>query len=188
MVYNIERNLLDYVFNLTAYGQVEMPDSKQAQEMRESNDTKRFPRAGATPSVKLGCTLTGNVYWGGEHEAEWARNWTRYYNHGNECFGVSDMEDTGVAQALRGLHCAGLADISRLLVLRAASDVVMPARAAETNYEFLFGQQGQYDFLVGLPLALNASFAVGSKVVYEVADRHSAIQLVFPKQRQDGLC
>jgi len=178
-VWRLKPVLVDYALKLTGGGAIQLPDSEAAQRMRSEYDAARFPQATGTPRVRRGCSLTGNRFWGGVHAAAWARNWTAYYNQGARCFGVSAMEDTGVAQALAKLHCAGRADAERLLVLRTASDLVMPARAGESDYDAIFGAQGSSDYLVGLPLSLNASFAVGSRLVHQAADPASAIHEVL---------
>ena len=83
--------------------------------------------------------MTGPYFWAGEQRTAVARNWTDYMSRGGEAtFVATDMEDTAVAEALLALESAGLANASRLLVLRSGSDFTYPPPGQELA-GWLFG-------------------------------------------------
>lgn len=86
----------------------------------------------------------------------------RYQTGGAGNFVTAGMEDTGTLQSLTLLAKAGRADLHRVLVLRTASNYVMPppgVTAADNLARTKIGQYSAY-----LP-ALEAAWRVGNTVV-----------------------
>ena len=87
------------------------------------------PAARTPPKVALGDSATGETFWAGRASTAWARNQTLFWSGGKAQFAVTQMEDAAYADALSSLARASprpLANASRLLVLRSASDYTYP--------------------------------------------------------------
>ena len=72
-----------------------------------------------------GVSATGETFWAGRRSNDYARNASRFFTGGAAPFAVTQEEDHAYAEALASLGrdaAAPLANVSRLLVLRAASD------------------------------------------------------------------
>jgi purine nucleoside permease len=109
--------------------------------------------------VLEGDTLASDSYWHGRILTQWAEDWVRIHTHGRGLFVITDMEDSGIAEALARLNTMHRADFRRFLVLRTASNYSMQApghSAAESITAPYIG---------GIP-ALEAAWRVGSPVVH----------------------
>lgn len=167
MVWDLSENLVNWAYHLTR--NIELPDSTLLQRVRQTYATS-FPAAARSPEVKLGVSLSTDVFWGGALSASWARNWTTYWisprsstdtDRSGVMFAASAMEDFGVAEALSALSRGGhtRSPQEALLVLRAASNFVEPS-GLETAVQYMDSP----DHLILAP-ACEAAFLVGSRVV-----------------------
>jgi purine nucleoside permease len=93
---------------------------------------------------------------------QWASDWTRLWTDGKGVFAMSDMEDQGIAAALRRLSGMGRVDFQRVLFLRTASNYCMQAPSREANGSL----HSEY---AGYIPALEAAYRVGSRVTRELA-------------------
>ena len=159
--YHLNPGLVDWAFQLTR--NVELPDNDSMRERREQFDGVNARRP---PFVLKGDTLSSSTFWHGRLLNQWANDWVKYHTNGQGNYVTSGMEDTGTLQALTFLSKAGLADLNRVLVLRAASNYDQQRAgitAAESLAETKIGSYVAY-----LP-ALEAAFRVGHVVVDEIA-------------------
>ncbi len=121
--------------------------------------------AAAPPVITTGAVLGGSDFWHGPTMLAWARDWVGYWTDGAARFAVSAMEDAGIALALDALARAGRADAQRLLMLRTASNYVVPRPG-------LSAAQGlgshKHEALCALRPALDNAFLVGNRVLEEL--------------------
>lgn len=157
--YKLNPGLLRWAYDLTK--DTPLPDSDSLRGFRA-----RFighPKALRPPAVLIGSTLSSSTYWHGRLLSEWANDWVAYYTEGHGDYMTTAMEDTGTLRALTNLSRAGRADVSRVLVLRTASNFDQQAPGV-TAAESLAGEKvGSYSAY--LP-SLEAAHTVGSRVVH----------------------
>ena len=159
--YHLNAALVDWAFRLTR--NVGLPDTP---EMRARREQYEQPNARRPPFVLKGDTLSSMTFWHGRLLDQWANDWVKYHTGGQGNYVTCGMEDTGTLQALTFLSKAGLADLTRVLVLRAASnyDQQRPgASASESLAETKIGHYSAY-----LP-ALEGAWRAGRVVVEELA-------------------
>jgi purine nucleoside permease len=160
-VYHLNPALVDWAFQLTRNVQLDDTEGMRSRREQYAGANARRP-----PFVLKGDTLSSMTFWHGKLLDEWANDWVKYHTDGKGNFVTSAMEDTGTLQALTFLSKSGRADLSRVLVLRAASnyDQQRPGiSAAESLAETKIGT-----YVAFLP-ALEAAFRVGHVVVDELA-------------------
>ena len=116
-VYHLNASLVGWAFNLTK--DMALPDTPEMA-------TRRLQFAGVAahrpPFVLRGDDLSGSTFWHGKLMNGWARDWVKYQTDSKGTYAVCGMEDTGTLQSLTWLAKAGKIDISRVLVLRTASN------------------------------------------------------------------
>jgi purine nucleoside permease len=121
-----------------------------------------FAKGGGPPEVLRGSVLASSNFWHGPALLGWAREWVAYWTEGRGRFVASAMEDAGVAHALAALDRAGRADWQRVLMLRTASNFVIP-RPGLTAEQSL-GSHRREGFS-GFGPALENAYRVGRPVV-----------------------
>ncbi|MFN7000598.1 MAG: purine nucleoside permease [Elioraea tepidiphila] len=157
----LNQGLVAWAQGLTAG--LELVDSPEMAAYRA-----RFAGTGAQPAgVLRGAVLASSNFWHGPALLDWAREWVAYWTEGRARFVASAMEDAGVAHALAALGRAGRADPARLLMLRSASNYVVP-RPGLTAAESI-GSHKQEGF-VGLVPALENAYLAGRRVVDALLD------------------
>jgi purine nucleoside permease len=161
-VYRLNPKLVAWAFALTQG--VALPDSEALMAWRE-NYADHAAAAGP-PTVMKGDTLSAMTFWHGKLLNDWAAAWVKYWTDGAGVFATSAMEDTGTMQALTALARAGRADLDRVLVLRTTSNFTIQHKK-NTAAESLAGEGSAYSAF--LP-AVDAAYAVGSRVVNEIVD------------------
>ena len=117
--------------------------------------------------------LAASTYWHGALLNDWANGWVQYWSGGKANFVTSGMEDSGTLplQSLTYLANAGKIDISRVMVLRTASNYTRQypgISAAESLRQTVKGK----GYSAYIP-ALDAAYEVGSVVVKELLDNWS---------------
>ena len=162
-VYTLNIGLVDWAYDLTRT--VALPDSQPLQALRTRY--VEMPAAQRPPFVLRGDTLSSGIFWVGDRLNSWAEDWTRYWTHGQGVFATTAEEDGGLMQALTFLSHTGKVDLSRVLVLRTASNYDMPP-PGETAAELL-ASEGKETGFAAYRASLDSAYAVGSKVVLELA-------------------
>jgi purine nucleoside permease len=97
---------------------------------------------------------------------DWANQWVDYWSEGQGEFVSSAMEDTGTYLSLSWLNRVGRVDVSRLLVLRTASNYTMPPPGV-TAAENLLAENKGYS---GLAIAVESAYQVASTVVDQLIE------------------
>jgi purine nucleoside permease len=141
---------------------VKLDDSPQLEEARA-----HFTGANARrpPFVLKGDTLSSSTFWHGKLLDQWANQWVSYYTDGKGNFVVSDMEDSGVLQALTFLHHAGRVDLNRVMVLRTVSNYDQPPAGVTAAENLVANAEHRYSAF--LP-ALETAYRVGNVIVSEI--------------------
>lgn len=119
------------------------------------------------PGVVKGAVLGGSDFWHGPRMLQWARGWVEYWTEGQARFVVSAMEDAGIALALDKLGQAGRVDPRRLLMLRTASNYVVP-RPGITVEQSLGTHKPEG--VCGLLPSLENAWLCGSRVLEAILD------------------
>jgi purine nucleoside permease len=156
-VYHLNTSLVDWAFGLTK--DTPLPDTAAIAARRQQYAEEAARRA---PFVLRGDNLSASTFWHGKLLNQWARDWVKYQTDGHGTYAICGMEDTGTMQSLTWLAHAHRLDISRVLVLRTASnfDQQRPGiTAAESLAETKVRQYSAY-----LP-ALDSAYRVGHLVV-----------------------
>jgi len=118
---------------------------------------------GAT--VLTGAVLASNSLWHGALLNRWAAAWVRYWTAGDGRFVAAAMEDAGIVSSLHALARTGRVERERLLILRTASNYVVPP-AGVAAAESLAGEMRE-GFSAHDP-ALEAAWRVGAVVMEEL--------------------
>jgi purine nucleoside permease len=128
----------------------------------------RLTRGLASPdgsAVLTGAVLASNSLWHGALLHRWAAAWVKYWTGDEGRFVAAAMEDAGIVSSLHALARAGRVERERVLILRTASNYVVPpsgvAPAQSLASEMSKGFSA-YD------LALESAYRVGSVVVDEL--------------------
>jgi purine nucleoside permease len=156
-VYHLNTSLVDWAFALTK--DTALPDTPAMATRRQQYSEEAAHRP---PFVLRGDNLSASTFWHGKLLNQWARDWVKYQTDGHGTYAICGMEDTGTLQSLTWLSRAHKLDVSRVLVLRTASnfDQQRPgATAAESLGETKVRQYSAY-----LP-ALDSAYRVGHLVV-----------------------
>ena len=152
-VFQLNTALVDWAYALTK--DLELADGETAQAYR-ANYPADLPAA-APPSVIRCDTLAASTYWHGELLGQWAEWWAAQWTGGEANYCMTEMEDSATLTALSRLAGAGLVDLSRVLVLRTASNFDRPY-PGQTAAESLAADSGGF-----VPSVQNA-YGVGSVV------------------------
>jgi purine nucleoside permease len=158
MAYTLNAGLVDWAFQLTR--DTPIPDTDAMKAYRANY--VGYPEAQRPPFVLCGETFGSCRYWHGKVMTQWATDWTRLWTEGKGTLAMSDMEDQGIAAALRLLSNIGRADFQRVLFLRTASNYCMQSPRQDVNGS-LHSEYAGY-----LP-SLEAAYRVGSRVTHELS-------------------
>ena len=157
MALKLNGGLARWAFDMTR--NVQIPDSPALRRARAA--WQGFPNAQKPPAVMMGETLGSVRYWHGPGRTQWARDWVRLWTGGKGRFVMTNMESQQMAGAMLIASKQGLVDLSRMLVLRTASNPSMPPPGA-TSTESV-GDEGP-----GQRVAYEANYRVGVPVVHEL--------------------
>jgi purine nucleoside permease len=133
------------------------------------------PNAQRAPFVLLGDAFSGDTFWHGTLSTRYAEDWVKTYTNGAGTFAMTDMEDTGFAEALQRLDNIGRVDFRRLLVLRTGSNFSAP-RPGHTSVESITAPY------IGGRLAYENTWRVGSPIVHELVDHWPQYAAQLPGQ------
>jgi purine nucleoside permease len=98
--------------------------------------TGRYPGARG-PAVTIGSTLTQSVFWSGAALSDRARAWVDQFTGGRGRYCTTQMEDNATLTVLERAAAAGLADFSRVAVLRAGANFDQPPPGTDPASAFL---------------------------------------------------
>ena len=175
-VYRLNASLAQWAYQLTRETPLEDNDELRQLRSRYIN----FPHARQPPSVLMGDNMASSTFWHGRLLTEWANDWMLYWTDGQGNFVTAAMEDTGTHQSLNFLANAGRVDSRRLLVLRSASNFVMP-HAGLTAAQSLAGEKKDKGYSAYFP-ALENAYRVGSRVVHKLVDGWDVYESAVPSR------
>lgn len=173
--YRLDPPLVEWAYQLTK--DTPLVDTEAMRKRRELYTG--FPNAQRPPLVLKGDTLSSMTYWHGRLLNAWANDWVKYYSDGTGNYVTTAMEDTGTLQSLTWLARARRADVSRVLVLRTASNFDMQWPGGDAA-ESLSGEKLGPGYSAYLP-ALEAAHAVGRRVVHELVRRWDRYESEAPR-------
>ncbi len=172
-VYELNPGLLHWAYALTK--DIPLGDSETLQGFRARYTDS--PKALQPPSILIGSNLASSTYWHGKLLNAWANDWVAYYTGGRGRYVTTAMEDTGTLRALTNLTRAGRADVSRVLVLRTASNFDMQPPGVTATASLAGEKIGHYSAF--LP-SLEAAHTVGSPVVRALVSGWSTYETTPP--------
>jgi purine nucleoside permease len=158
--YALNAHLVDWAYALTKDHPV--ADSPSIAAFRKQ--FAGYEPATRPPFVTIGDSLASSKYWHGEHMNRWANDWVKLHAGPGANFMMSNMEDSGTLTALRRLSRTNRVDLSRVLVLRTASNYTMAPPGKSTAWSMT----AEYPD-AGAP-ALEAAYQVGNIVVQALLD------------------
>jgi purine nucleoside permease len=157
MVYPLNRHLARWAYE-TSKG-VELPDSPQLRAWRDRYTG--YPNAQLTPRVMVGDALGSVRYWHGPRRTQWARDWVKAWTQGTGTFATTSMEAQDYLGTLTRMAAKGYLDISRVMVMRSASNYCMPPPGATA-----LSTVG--DESLGTEAALEAAYRSSAAVAHEL--------------------
>ena len=89
-------------------------------------DFTGFPNAQKPPFVLIGDDFASDYYWHGKIMTQYANDWVALYSGGKGNFVMTEMEDSGLLEALQRLSKMHRVDYDRVMVLRTGSNYSMP--------------------------------------------------------------
>jgi purine nucleoside permease len=171
-VYHLNPALVDWAFQLTE--NVKLDDSHDLQMARSEYES---PNARRPPFVMKGDTLSSGTFWHGKLLNDWAADWVQYHTGGKGDFVTTAMEDTGTLQSLTLLAKARRVDLTRVLVLRTASNYDQPPPGVTAAENLARTKLGSYSAFVP---ALEAAWRVGNTVVENLTQNWQKYRDVTP--------
>ena len=157
VVFRLNPALVDWAYALTR--DTPLPDTPalQATRVKYAGTAAHRP-----PFVLKGGNLSASTFWHGRLMQQWAEDWVKYTTAGHATYAICGMEDTGTLQSLTFLANAHKVDLSRVLVLRTASNYDLQPiglSATQSIAQTKIGHYGAY-----LP-ALDTAYRIGHIVV-----------------------
>jgi purine nucleoside permease len=161
VAYHLNEGLVQWAYNLTK--DVPLTDNAQMKTSRARYVGE--PNAQKPPFVLIGDNLASSTFWHGRLLNQWANDWVKYWTNGQGNYVTTAMEDSGSLQSLTNLAKAGKVDLSRVMLLRTASnfDSPPPGRTAAEN----LAEENSGLYSAYIP-SLETAYRVGSKVVHEL--------------------
>jgi purine nucleoside permease len=147
---------------------VALPDNPQLKALRMEfeGDVAHRP-----PFVLRGENLSASTFWHGKLMNQWAEDWVKYMTGGKGTYAICGMEDTGTLQSLTFLAHAHKVDLSRVLVLRTASNYDVPRSGLTAAQSLAETKIGHYSaFLPSLDTAYRVGRVVVDSIVEHWAD------------------
>jgi purine nucleoside permease len=160
-LFPLDKGLRDWAFALTQA--MPLPDRDVLARIRAGYPAGMPSQC--PPAVIAGDEATGQTFWHGALLNAQFEAWTAYWTGRQGSFVMTGMEDSGVAHALDVLGRLHRADPARLLVLRTGSNFSVQPAGTDAASSLVGESRG----LSALPDALHAAFAVGNRVVDEIA-------------------
>jgi purine nucleoside permease len=170
-VFQLNEALLQQAYALSK--DVKLADSPDAQKARAS-----YPApANQAPTVIQCDTLAGDTWWGGTLLGERAEAWTKLLTDGKGNYCTTQQEDNATYEVLKRATAAGLADDSRVAVLRAGSDFDRPPPGGNDAENLLdYAKQG------GFLIALDNLYRAGNPLVQAIATHWPDWEKGVPKE------
>jgi purine nucleoside permease len=160
--YHLNPALVDWAFRLTK--DVAIPDTPEMKDLRMQFEGDAAHRP---PFVLKGENLSASTFWHGKLMQQWARDWVKYFTGGQGTYAICGMEDTGTLQSLTFLSNDHKVDLSRVLVLRTASNFDVPRNGLSATESIADTKIGHYSAYFP---SLDTAYRVGHVVVDSIVD------------------
>jgi purine nucleoside permease len=176
-VYELNRNLVDWAFQLTRATQLADSD-----KLKQARSHFVGAAAGRPPFVTEGDEISSSTFWHGRVLNAWATQWVPYFTGGKGVYTTTAMEDSGILQSLQFLSNAGRVDFNRVLVLRTISnfDEQPKGMTAADSLDM----QRMAGFTAYLP-SLEAAYTVGHAVVNEILTHWPQYEQATPQAKEE---
>lgn len=169
IAYALNPKLAAWAYRLTK--DVQLLDTPEMAALRA--EWRGYPNAQRLPFVLLGDSFASDYYWHGKILTQYANDWVKLFTASQGNFVMTNMEDSGIAEALTRLDAMHRADFRRVMVLRTGSNYSMQ-RPGHTAVESVTAPY------VGGLAAFEAAYRVGSPVVHELLKNWSKWKNVTP--------
>ena len=139
-------------------------DSELAQTYRAKYTQAGSAQVAGTlpPTVIAGDTVTSDVWFSGKTLGEAVTNFTSLVTNGTGRYCMTAEEDNASLEALLRANLAGKVDFSRIMLLRAASDVDRPPPGVSTMQNLWYESSG------GFSLSLENMAKAGMEVINDI--------------------
>lgn len=155
-LFTLNAGLVDWAFAQTKA--LDLGDDPKVQEFRAKFTGKDQEQARRPPFVLIGDTFASDYYWHGHIMTGFAEDWVKLWTRGQGTFVMTEMEDSGFAEAMERLNAMGRMDMKRMMVLRAGSNYCEPP----PGHDPVESLTAPY---IGGKLSLNAGYLAGSTVI-----------------------
>ncbi|WP_083811986.1 purine-nucleoside phosphorylase [Terriglobus saanensis] len=139
---------------------LKLPDDSATEAFRAAYTG--HPNAQRPPFVLLGDDFASDHYWYGTNLTSFANDFVKLNTGGKGNFVMTEMEDSGIVNALARLDHIHRVDINRVLVLRTASNYSMQAPGTTAIDSFTSPYPG------GAKLAYESAWLCGSTVLHAI--------------------
>jgi purine nucleoside permease len=173
-MYRLNPGLVDWAYRLTK--DLDLGDTPALKQRRAL--MTGLPNAQKPPFVLKGDTLQSSTFWHGKLLNEWANDWVSYHTKGAANYVTTAMEDTGTLQSLNFLAKAGKVDVSRVLVLRTASNYDSQRPQISAAESLLENKAGNY---AGFVPSVESAWKVGSTVVHQLLENWAKYKNQLPQ-------
>jgi purine nucleoside permease len=157
-IFPLNAKLVAWAFAQTR--DLKIPDNPDAAAFRAAY--VGYPNAQRPPFVLLGDDFASDHYWHGKILNQFANDFVRDYTGGKGNFVMTDMEDSGIMNALTRLDRIHRVDINRVLVLRTASNYSMQPPGSTALDSFKSPYPGGSNF------AYQSAWLCGSTVLHAI--------------------
>ncbi|EXJ69933.1 uncharacterized protein A1O5_07006 [Cladophialophora psammophila CBS 110553] len=157
-VFEVNEALRDVAISLASGAKLN--DTAASQEYRAKYAQASIYAAGAQAPSVLGCDVaTSDVYYSGTHLSEAFENTTTIWTNGSGIYCTTAQEDNASLEAIMRAAAKNLADFSRVIVMRTASDFDRPPPGVSQIQNLLYVDQG------GFTPAIQNIYLAGVRVV-----------------------
>ncbi|EIW67041.1 hypothetical protein TREMEDRAFT_69953 [Tremella mesenterica DSM 1558] len=147
-VFELNTNLRDAI--MPYLDGVKLNDTEAAMTYRANYD---YAPANQPPQIFFGDVATSDVYFAGSLLGETFGNITKLWTNDTGVYALTAQEDNASLEAMVRASKVGLMDISRVILMRTASDFDRAPHNQETVYSFEYNQGGYEPALANILIA-----------------------------------
>ncbi|MFC6645760.1 purine nucleoside permease [Granulicella cerasi] len=159
-LYPLNPGLEGWAFAMTR--DLKLPDDEDSAKLRALYTGDAYKEARRPPFVFEGESFASDYFWHGNIMNQFAEDWVRQWTNGKGNFAMTDMEDSGLLEALRRLDGMKRVDANRVLVLRTASNYSAPPPGGTALDSLLKPHFGK--------IAFETAYDTGAPVLHSLVD------------------
>ncbi len=167
--YPLNASLTDWAYGISR-ARARLPDTPAMARIRSA--WTGYPNAARPPFVLLGDSFSSDYFWHGQLMNRYANDWVRIWTGGHGRFVMTEMEDSGMMEALNRLNAMHRVDLGRVMIARAASNYSMPAPGVTPLASITASHSD--------PATFEAAWAAASPVLHELSGHWSRYQAAPP--------